>query len=262
MPISRTTRVTLAVLLALLVGAGGHLLAQNSGQFRTWRPGALRDALKVEPREACSALVALTGYEFAVISATIVPAAGDAPEFCRVSGLIQPEIRFEVDLPAVWNGRLYMFGNGGYAGEALDSRGRAATALRGLARGFVVTQTNTGHDGATEPLGSFASNPQKFVDYAFRAVHVTAVTAKRVAQVYYGTAPRRSYLRRLFDRRAPGVDLGPTFPGRLRRNSGWRAGAGLHGDDDQLPHQPAGAGGRVDRADQAEDHRRRSLREV
>ena len=190
---SLITRVTLAVLLALVTSAGGHLVAQNNSQFRSWKPGALAGALQVKPREACQALVALTGYEFAVISATVLPATADTPGFCRVWGQIPPEIRFEVDLPAVWNGRLYMFGNGGYAGEALDGRGRVANAQRGLARGFVVAQTNTGHDAATEPLGSFAASPQKLIDYAFRAVHVTALTAKRLAQAYYGTAPRRSY---------------------------------------------------------------------
>ncbi|MBE3073189.1 MAG: tannase/feruloyl esterase family alpha/beta hydrolase, partial [Acidobacteria bacterium] len=190
---SLITRITLAVLLALVTSAGGHLVAQNNSQFRSWKPGALAGALQVKPREACQALVALTGYEFAVISATVLPATADTPGFCRVWGQIPPEIRFEVDLPAVWNGRLYMFGNGGYAGEALDGRGRVANAQRGLARGFVVAQTNTGHDAATEPLGSFAASPQKLIDYAFRAVHVTALTAKRLAQAYYGTAPRRSY---------------------------------------------------------------------
>jgi feruloyl esterase len=86
-----------------------------------------------------------------------------------------------------------MFGNGGYAGESLDAPGRATTAQRAVARGFAAVQTNTGHDAAAEPLGTFAASPQKFVDYAYRAVHVTAMTAKRIAQAYYATAPRRAY---------------------------------------------------------------------
>jgi feruloyl esterase len=35
--------------------------------------------------------------------------------------------------------------------------------------------------------------PQKLIDYAFRAVHVTAATAKTIAAQFYGTPPRRSY---------------------------------------------------------------------
>ena len=33
------------------------------------------------------------------------------------------------------------------------------------------------------------SSYQKRVDYAFRAVHMTAVEAKRIAAAYYGRAP-------------------------------------------------------------------------
>lgn len=170
------------------------LVAQNNSQFRDWQDTALADSPRLAPKHACAALVAQTGYDFSIVSATTSPAAApDVPEYCRVVGLIQPEVRFEVDLPSTWNGRVYMFGNGGYAGEALDSAGRQADAKRAVSRGFVAAQTNTGHDAATEPLAAFASSPQKVIDYAFRAVHVTAVTAKALADAYYGTPPRRSY---------------------------------------------------------------------
>lgn len=141
----------------------------------------------------CSALRALTGYEFSVISATVQPASDSAPEFCRVTGQIPPEIQFEVALPALWHKRLLMIGNGGYAGENLESPGRIVTRDQAVKSGFVFTQTNTGHDAAQEPLGTFAVNRQKLLDYAFRAVHVTAETAKRIAAAYYGAAPARSY---------------------------------------------------------------------
>ena len=139
------------------------------------------------PKLACRDLRALTGYEFSVDSAV---AAGES---CVVQGQVQPEVRFEVGLPAAWNGRLYMFGNGGYAGESLAQPGRIARRDAALAKGFAVVQTNTGHDGAREPLASFASNPQKLIDYAYRAVHVTALTAKQLARAYYGAAASRSY---------------------------------------------------------------------
>src|SRR5205823_3468731 len=145
--------------------------------FRDWKPSALAGAAQAKPRVACSALVSLTGYDFSVSSAKTDAATADAPERCRVTGQILPEVRFEMSLPAVWNGRLYMFGNGGYAGETLDSAGRAAATRQAVSRGFAVVQTNTGHDAAVEPLGTFAATPQKVLDYAYRAVHVTALTA-------------------------------------------------------------------------------------
>jgi feruloyl esterase len=182
-----------SVLLATLVVSGTVLLAQNSPQSRDWKDTALADNPRLEPKMPCAALVSQTGYDFSIVSATAVPASGDTPAYCRVSGLIAPEVRFEIGLPVEWNGRLYMFGNGGYAGEPLDGPPRQASTRRALTRGFVTAQTNTGHDALTEPLGTFGSSPQKVVDYAFRAVHVTAVTAKTLAQTYYASAPRRAY---------------------------------------------------------------------
>jgi hypothetical protein len=182
-----------SVLVSTLVVSGTVLLAQNGSQFRDWKDGVLADNPRLEPKMSCPALVSQAGYDFSIVSAVTVPASGDAPAYCRVSGLIQPEVRFEVNLPAVWNGRLYMFGNGGYAGEALDGPPRQGTGRRALARGFATAQTNTGHDAVTEPLGTFGSSPEKVVDYAFRAVHVTAMTAKALAQLYYTSAPRRAY---------------------------------------------------------------------
>ena len=45
----------------------------------------------------------------------------------------------------------------------------------------------------SEPLASFAVSYQKRVDYALRAVHLTAVEAKRIAAAYYGRAASYSY---------------------------------------------------------------------
>jgi feruloyl esterase len=179
--------------LVLLVTVGRTTIAQNRSEFRDWKPSALADATQVKPRVGCSSLLSLTGYDLSITTATTIPATADLPEYCRVVGLIQPEIRFEVNLPTSWNGRLYMLGNGGFAGEPLDAPVRVATTQRALAQGFATAQTNTGHEAAVEPGATFAASPQKFADYAYRAVHLTALTAKRVAQAYYETAPRRSY---------------------------------------------------------------------
>jgi tannase/feruloyl esterase len=195
LPRSRRLRRHVAALcsLAVIAFGGARSGAQNGSQFREWKPTALKGSVDAKPSTACGSLVSLTAYEFSILSATIVAASPDAPEYCRVSGLIQPEVRFEVSLPSTWNGRLYMFGNGGYAGEALDATARVATARRALARGFAAVQTNTGHDATIEALGSFAASPQKFVDYASRAVHVTALTARRLLQAYYGSPAQHAY---------------------------------------------------------------------
>jgi hypothetical protein len=183
----KSAGITLAIAVAaVLAAAPAHA---QIGQFESWKETAKGRAAKTP----CDHLRSLTNYDYSIDSAVVVAAQGDMPEFCLVQGLIAPEVRFEVGLPKDWNGRLYMFGNGGFAGESLASGGRVAIRNAALRRGFATAQTNTGHDAAREPLGTFASNPQKLVDYAYRAVHVTAMTAKAVARAYYDAPVTRSY---------------------------------------------------------------------
>ncbi len=190
--INRGPFILLALFLAQILSFAPTALAQNGIQFRNWNP-SLDDGGVVKPKLDCGALVSMTGHEFSIETAVMVPASGDLPEFCHITGQILPEIRFELSLPASWKNRFYMFGNGGYAGESLAAPGRVNNRNTALRRGFAAAQNNTGHDAANEPLGTFAVNRQKLLDYAFRAVHVTAETSKRIIREYYGAAPRRSY---------------------------------------------------------------------
>jgi hypothetical protein len=189
MPTAKSLRVLLGLLVAACSLTKVAAVQTQTAPFLT--PPAGESTLA--PKIACADLRALTGYEFTVESATLVQATADVPGYCRVRGLIQPEIQFEVSLPAAWNRRLYMFGNGGYAGESLERPSRVELRHSGLQRGFVVAQTNTGHDAASEPLGTFAVNRQKLLDYAFRSLHTTAETGKRIAAAFYGARPTRSY---------------------------------------------------------------------
>lgn len=181
-----TTRVaTIAILLV------APLFSQGGGgvQFRDYKT----PASNLKPRSSCAGLLALTGYEFSVYSAAVVPGSDIAPEHCRVDLLVQPDMNIEVNLPTAWNGRLYMFGNGGFAGESFDSAGRAANRARGLKAGFVTAATDTGHSAQREPGGTFAVNRQKFIDFGFRSLHVTAETAKRLIAAYYSDPLAKSY---------------------------------------------------------------------
>ncbi|MEO5922796.1 MAG: tannase/feruloyl esterase family alpha/beta hydrolase [Bryobacteraceae bacterium] len=151
---------------------------------------ALVDYSKSEaaPRKTCDGIGKFKSKEIVEIH------AAKQPTFCQLSGMLSPEIAFEVTLPDKWNGRFYMIGNGGHAGEALDDAGRVAQRNVALQLGFAVAQTNTGHDSRKEPGGSFVmSNPQKAIDYAYRAVHLTTVTAKAITKDYYGKAVSKAY---------------------------------------------------------------------
>ncbi len=196
---------TAAVVLA------APLLSQGGGgvQFRDYRPAAPT----VRPRTSCAGLAGLTGYEFSVYSAAIVPASDTAPEHCRVDLLVQPDMNIEVNLPSMWNGRLYMFGNGGYAGESFEAPGRAASRARGLKAGFATAATDAGHSAQREPGGSFAVNRQKFIDFGFRSVHVTAETAKRLIATYYSDPLAKAYFDGCSTGGRQALILAQRFPG-------------------------------------------------
>lgn len=148
----------------------------------------------VRPAVDCRSLLEVTDHAYSVLSATRVASSGQSISRCRVLGALPPEILFEVVLPDDWNGRILMSGNGGYAGTSPDNPGRRRRSADVASRGFVSVYTNTGHDRAAEPLGTFAlNNRQKEIDYSFRAVRLTIQTAKELARRYYGKAPSYTY---------------------------------------------------------------------
>jgi len=199
----------LRIFLGTMLGATA-MLGQGGGhvQFRDWSV----PAGGARPKATCGSLQSLTDYEMSVTSAKVVAATADMPEHCRVHVLIQPKLNIEVNLPAAWNGRFYMFGNGGFAGESFDSAGRMTDLRRGLKAGFAVASTDTGHAAAEEPGGSFAKSRQELVDFAFRAVHLTAETAKTVIRAYYGDGPTKSYFDGCSQGGREGLILAQRFP--------------------------------------------------
>jgi len=112
--------------------------------------------------------------------------------FCRVEGYATPtsdsHIGFEVWLPlaASWNGNFLAVGNPGFVGSL------ARSGLAGIMqRGFVAAATDTGHvdDRYEWAIG----HPEKWADWGYRAVHITAIVTKQLAQTYYGKRIQHSY---------------------------------------------------------------------
>lgn len=116
------------------------------------------------------------------------------PAFCRVTGVLKPstdsDIRFEVWLPvAGWNGRFQGIGNGGFAGSINYNAGLA----NAVANGYAAASTDTGHEQQDIRAGWALGHPEKIVDFAYRAIHLTAVTGKALTESFYSQAPRHSY---------------------------------------------------------------------
>lgn len=187
---SRTLATAFGVTCLLLVEAS----AQSN--FRDAANSTVKYAQPVAaPKIACKALrERMTNFNVSIVSATLLPAQAGVPEHCRVYGVIQPEIRFEVNLPTAWNGRFYMHGNGGTAGQKPGHPAMASTRNAALRNGFATTWNDTGHDEFSHPLFSFAhDNLYRVVDFGFRAIHLTAVTAKDVVRAYYELPAKYSY---------------------------------------------------------------------
>ena len=87
-----------------------------------------------KPSIACSDLRSLTNFEYSVVSTIVIAPTAAAPEHCRVRVFIQPALNIEVKLPTAWNGRLYMFGHGGWRDQHL----RIPAASRSPAAHFEI----------------------------------------------------------------------------------------------------------------------------
>jgi Tannase and feruloyl esterase len=125
------------------------------------------------------------------------------PAFCRVQGVIQPSsdshIEFEVWLPVSgWNRDYMGVGNGGMAGSILytapplvsDNVPRMA---QGVAAGFAVSSTDTGHQAGPNDGQWALGHPEKMVDFGYRAIHETAEKSKAIIRAFYGNGPKHSY---------------------------------------------------------------------
>ncbi|WP_176921506.1 tannase/feruloyl esterase family alpha/beta hydrolase [Pseudonocardia oroxyli] len=130
------------------------------------------------------------GITATVATAEIVPAAGEVPEHCRVTGTIDPSVRFTLKLPlaAAWNQRFAVIGCAstcGYEqGEECDP---------GVLSGVATATSDAGHR-ATDDLFRWAvEQPGTFDDWAFRSTHVTAVVAKALTEQVYARPIGHSY---------------------------------------------------------------------
>ncbi len=158
------------------------------------------------PHEAvaqCSDLAKLD-HDGVITRPRLVPATDRAPEHCELIAQIEPETAVYVGLPKRWNGRIWMMGNGGFAGGAVGPTSdgtddhtveyRLAAAASGMRQGFVTVYTNGGHYRGTPFDGSFALGRLDLLeDLAHRSVHESIKLAKAAAQSYYAMRPTYSY---------------------------------------------------------------------
>jgi hypothetical protein len=92
---------TMGALLAatnLLALSAPSAHAQPFAEAKSSRAGYSGGSLA--PKLGCEALAELKLPEVVKLAASAIPAQGPTPAHCRVSGVIDPEVAFEVNLPA------------------------------------------------------------------------------------------------------------------------------------------------------------------
>jgi feruloyl esterase len=162
-------------------------------------PAAMFLAAAPAAANACEGIVKTAVADVRVVRATEVgpatpltaPFPGAAPireRFCRIEGLIEKEIGFELWLPerATWNGRLLVGGVGGQAGT-LNYR----ELDRGIRRHYAAASTDTGHKA--DDRHWLLNRPDRAANYAERANHLLAVKAKAMVAAFYGASARNAF---------------------------------------------------------------------
>jgi hypothetical protein len=151
----------------------------------------------------------------------VVPAV---PEYCKVVGAIAPvdpkapPIRFQVNLPTLWNGSSVQFGGGGFNGTLITGLGlpplTPSDRPSPLARGFVTYGTDSGHQNASGvPLQAFALNDEALTNFAYAAYKKVRDAAVVLMQRRYGRAPAKLYYVGLSEGGREGLTMAQRFPG-------------------------------------------------
>lgn len=122
--------------------------------------------------------------------AHITSATAAAP-YCKVTGFVDPQVKFEVRLPlSGWTQRFLQTGCGGLCGSLNIRVSNAQSCLPAQNNELALASTDMGHEGMD---ASWGDDPKLRIDFAYRGVHVTTVAAKAIIAKYYGQAAKYSY---------------------------------------------------------------------
>lgn len=183
-----------------------------------WLALILIPGVSAQTSSRCANLTTFTipGVPMVITKAAMIPASSapgtstaettatsaTLPSRCQADGMINEHtgadgktygIGFSLALPDNWNNRFLFQGGGGYNGSVRPPVGAAAAGGDpGLARGFAVVSTDTGHKGATFDR-SYDADQQASIDFAQVAVGRVAEIAKQMIAHYYGEPARYSY---------------------------------------------------------------------
>lgn len=208
MRIGTWARLAAGVCATGLIAASGLAACANSSVSGS---AVAANATPIDSATAAARCASLQGRRFdsgAVVTAETIAAgvtlvggetAGAVPsaDICRVRLRLQPaagsSITVEVWLPQVWNNKLLGYGGAGFDGGL--NPGIAPMLNKAVGEGYTVVANDAGHTPTpTSPLESWVHNqPERLIDFTYRANHLAAVSAKQVIADYYRSAPQNAY---------------------------------------------------------------------
>lgn len=153
-------------------------------------------------------------------AATITPAM---PDHCRVLGRIDPvdpkapPIRWQVNLPAQWNGRSLQYGGGGFNGVLISGLGLLPAARyeqpAPLWQGFVTVGTDSGHQNQPgQPPQAFALNDEALVNFAHASYKQVRDVSVELMQRAYGRKPQKMYFAGSSEGGREGLTMAQRYP--------------------------------------------------
>jgi Tannase and feruloyl esterase len=171
---------------------------------RTFSPGpGLTQCSELTGHTLAPALIGLPTQGALIDHATMIsrsaPGNPDG-DYCRIMGEIKairtdtPDIRFEVNLPARWNGRALQMGGGGYNGEVQRATGTVSYAAgkAPLAEGYATFGSDSGHVG-NSARADFAIDDEAVENFGFAHIKKTHDVALALIRLGYGQGPVKTY---------------------------------------------------------------------
>ncbi len=122
-----------------------------------------------------------------VLAAQVVAASATLPEYCRVSGLIEPKLNFELRLPVKWNSKLHYGGGGGYNGSI------PPLTVGALQKGFAQVSSDSGHQGSGLDASFVQGDPHAAALFGYLSVPTVTAAAREIVRRHYHHAPKRTY---------------------------------------------------------------------
>ena len=177
---TRGAAVALGAVCIVGAAAAHEEERDGKGDWRDWRDWHDRSG-------RCEALVGKNIGGALLSAADVVPATVTAPGHCRVRGLIEPKLNFELRLPRKWNQKLHYGGGGGYNG-AIPPANEAA-----LRQGYAQVSSDSGHQGSGLDASFIVNDPHAAQLFGSLSVPTVTAAAQEIVRVHYRQRAKRAY---------------------------------------------------------------------